>query len=157
MIPGRRLVPLAFLLSCALASLPLVGCTAIGFGVGALVDMSNGKRAPDKLGPIRTGTDITVWLHDGGKLDGQYMGRRDSLSRDSTAAPANVGDPSAAKAGPSLLLGTSQGTREIAMADVKRVSVPVARGKVFGLVHGATIDVLMILLFLAALSQVDLS
>ena len=157
MIPGRRLVPLAFLLLCTLTSFSLTGCTAIGFGVGALVDMSNGKRAPDNLGPIRTGTDVTVWLRDGRKLDGQYMGRRDALSRDSTATPASSGDSTVAPARPSLLLATNNGTRQIAIEDVKRVSVPVARGKVFGLVHGATIDVLLILLFLAALSQVDLS
>ena len=156
MIPGRRLAPLGLVLLCALTSIPLTGCTAIGFGIGALTDMSNGKRAPEKLGPIRSGTQITVWLRDGHKLDGQYMGRADSLSRDSTMTPASSADLTAVHT-PSLLLATNHGTREIPIEDVKRVSVPVVRGKLVGLAGGATIDVLMILLLLAALSQVDFS
>jgi hypothetical protein len=157
MTPGRRLAPLALFLLCALTPIMLTSCTAIGFGVGALTDMSNGKRAPDKLGHVRSGTNITVWLRDGRKMDGQFMGSRDSVSVPASPDTASADASSVAQHRTLLLLATNHGTREIPIESVKRVSVPVVRGKVIGLLYGAGIDTLMVLMFLMALSQVDFS
>jgi len=200
-MPRHLLAPLALVLLCALTSIQLAGCTAIGFGLGSLIDMSSGKRTPDRLTGVRTGTRITLWLRDGRKLNGRFLGTRDSLSQadptaaqitadtlaapvaaDTPAAPVAAdtpaapvaADPSAAPhaadppaapnaAGPPvvrhavLLLDTNHGIQRIPAQDVRRVSVPVARGKVIGLVTGLSFDGLMLLLLIAAASQIDFS
>ena len=69
----------------------------------------------------------------------------------------NGGEQSVAPLRAVLLLGTFHGIQQIPIQNVRRVSVPVARGKVIGLLTGLSADTLMLLLFLAALSQVDLS
>jgi hypothetical protein len=154
---GHRLVPLALVVLCALTSIQLTGCTAIGFGVGALSDMSNGKRTPDRLDTMRTGTGITLWLRDGRKLHGRFLGSCDSLSESSPPVRPTSGDQSGAPLRAVLLIGTGHGVRQIPIQDVSRVSVPVARGKVIGLFTGLSVDTLMFLLFLAALSQFNFS
>lgn len=156
-MPGHRLVPLALVVLCALTSIQLTGCTAIGFGIGALSDMSNGKRTPDRLDTMRTGTGITLWLRDGRKLRGRFLGSCDSLSESSPPVRPTSGDQSGAPLRAVLLIGTGHGVRQIPIQDVSRVSVPVARGKVIGLFTGLSVDTLMFLLFLAALSQVNFS
>jgi len=194
-MPRHLLAPLALVLLCALTSIQLAGCTAVGFGLGSLIDMSSGKRTPDRLMPVRTGTRITLWMRDGRKLHGRFMGRRDSLSQTDPPAAPSAADPSAApnavdslaapnavdspvtagkpvapnaaapnaagtpvaKLNPVLLLDTNHGIQSIPIQDVRRVSVPVARGKVIGLITGLSFDGLMMLLLIVAASQVNLS
>jgi hypothetical protein len=157
MMPRHRLISLALVILWALTSIQLTGCTAIGFGVGALADMSSGKRSADRLVTVHTGTRVTLWLRDGRKLHGQYMGSRDSLSESPALERPIGGERSMARPGTVLLLGTSHGIEQIPIQDVSRVSVPVARGKVIGLVSGLAVDGVLLVLFFLALSQIDFS
>jgi hypothetical protein len=157
-MPQHRFSPLALVILCALAPILLSGCTAIGFGIGALADMSSGKQTPDRIGPLQTGTRITLWLNDGRKLQGRYLGSSsDSLSETPAPVEPAGGEPSVVRPRAVLLLGTSEGTQRIPTQDVQRVSVPVVRGKVIGLLTGLVLDAVGILMLVLALSQVDFS
>ena len=135
-MPRRRSFPFAPVALGALASILLAGCTAVGFGVGALADMSSGKQTVGELSRVRTGTRITMWLRDGGALDGQFLGCRDSLS----ATPLTV--PPAGELGrvvplrAVIILGSKAGPQQVPMDNVERISVPVVRGKVIGTLVG---------------------
>lgn len=85
------------------------------------------------------------------------MGSRDSLADSASPVQANPAERPAAPLGAVLLLGTSRGIQQIPVQTVRRVSVPAARGKVIGLLSGATLDSVMLLLLFAALSQMDFS
>ena len=140
----RRLILLALIVSGALTSIHLTGCTAIGFGVGAMVDSANGKQTAGGLSRVRTGTDITMWLRDGRKLHGQFLGSRDSLSETPLPTEPTGGKRTVAPVRAVVILGTKSGTQQIPIQDVDRVSVPDARGKTIGTLIGLAGDALLI-------------
>jgi len=156
-MPRHRLAPLVLVLLCALTSIQVTGCTAIGFGIGSLTDMSSGKRTPDRLAAVQTGTRITLWLRDGRKLHGRFLGSSDSLSENPSPTRPNGREASMAPLGAVLLIGTRHGIQQVPIQNVRRVSVPVARGKLIGLLGGLSVDLLMILLFAAELAGSDFS
>lgn len=134
------LAPLVLVALAALLSAPLTGCTAIGFGVGAIVDSSVGKGSVDRLATVRPGTRVTMWLNDGRSLDGRYLGRRDSLSETPDSTRTAVNDGAAGSLREVILLGTDEGVRQVPSGEVRRVSVPVVSGKVIGLLTGLAVD-----------------
>ena len=142
-MPQHRLAPLALTSLIALASIQLSGCTAIGFGIGALVDAPNGKGPPGRLTGVSTGTLVTLSLHDGRKLQGRVLGSTDSLSEVPPPVPPSGGRLEAPLRAV-LLLGTSDGVQQIPIENVKRVSVPDARGKAIGVLSGLALDVIFI-------------
>jgi len=152
-MPRHPLARLGLFILCALASIQLAGCTAIGFGVGALVDMSNGKGGADRLSTVATGTTVTIWLRDGRVVHGQFQGSADSLSENPPPPAPGGGKQSATPLRAVLLLGTSQGTQQIPVQNVSRVSVPVARGKLIGFLSGLGVDVLLLLVIRAATAE----
>ena len=156
-MPRHRIFSLALLILWTLATIQITGCAAIGFGVGTLVDMSNGKGPANRLATVHTGRRVTLWLRDGRRLHGQFLGSRDSLSETPSPVRPIGGERSVAPIRAVLLLGTSHGIQQIPIQDVRRVSVPVVRGKVIGLISGLTMDALILVLLALALSQVDLS
>jgi hypothetical protein len=131
-----RWFPFAPVALGALASLLLAGCTAVGFGVGALYDMQGGKRTVGELASVRTGTSITMWLRDGRKLDGEFLGCRDSLGATPLTAPTDVERGSFVPLRALVVLGTQSGPQQIPIDLVERISVPVVRGKVVGTLVG---------------------
>jgi hypothetical protein len=143
----------AFLLLALLAIGALIvssGCTAVGFGAGALSDMSRGKGPPSSLWRVRSGVSITMWLRDGRKLDGVFRGHRSSSA--GAAAPERPAGTDSL-AGPRravILVDTKQGAQEIPFDDILRVSVPVASGKVIGTLLGLGLDTLFVLAAFAA-------
>lgn len=118
----------------------LTGCTAIGYSVGALADNSSSKRTVEELANVRTGTSITMWLHDDRRIHGQFLGCRDSLS--STPLPM----PPASELGSRVplravvVLGTEFGPQQVPSDLVRQISVPVNRGKWRGAAVGLLID-----------------
>jgi hypothetical protein len=57
-----------------LGIVPLSGCTAIGFTLGAGIDyLSNGK-TPERFNGLRPGQHVKVRLHDGRSMRGTYAG-----------------------------------------------------------------------------------
>jgi hypothetical protein len=143
-MPGRRSFSFAPVALGALASLLLAGCTAVGFGVGALADMSSGKQTVGGLADVRTGTSVTMWLRDGRKLHGQFLGCRDSLSAKPLPAPteAELGIRVPFRA--VVVLGTRSGPEQIPFDLVERISVPVHRGKWIGTVVGILGDAFVV-------------
>ena len=140
------LLPLAIFTSVA-----STGCTAIGFGAGALIDMTSGKGPPSRLAGVRSGVEITMWLRDGSKLNGIYRGRQALSAETVTSAQAAGGDSLAAPSRSVILLETRSGTQAVPVDDVWRVSVPVARGKVIGTLLGMGIDALVVGVEMAAI------
>lgn len=137
---GSRVLTFATVALGVLVSVVLTGCTAVGLGVGAVADWSHGKKPVEGLSGLRTGTNVTVWCSDGRKLDGRYLGCRDSI----VAPPVPV--PTAAELGAVVplravvVLGTEAGAQQIPIETVTQVSVPVVRGKWIGFVLGALAD-----------------
>ena len=143
-MPRRRLASLALVVLGALISIQLTGCTAIGFGIGALTDRANGKGTANRLVTVHTGTSVTMWLRDGRRLDGRFLGSRDSLS-ETPLTQQPIGDAgSAPPLRAVLLVGTNRGIQQILTQDVSRVSVPVMHGKVIGLISGLALDALFV-------------
>jgi hypothetical protein len=71
---------LACLLVMTALSLSISGCSAVGLGVGAMIDQSKPdcKDIPSyNAGTIKKDTEITVYLRDGSQFEGKY----DSLSK----------------------------------------------------------------------------
>jgi hypothetical protein len=132
-MPSRSFA--SFLL-LSLALLASAGCTAVGFGVGALVDAGSGKGSAARLNDVHPGRNVTVWLHDGSRAEGRFLGRE-------PVTPAPDLDPFSAAAGGAILLQTKSETMRITAGDVDRVSVPVYKGKVTGMVIGLAIDALV--------------
>lgn len=147
---GVALRPAPVVLALALglgASGPLAGCTAIGFGVGAMVDMSSGKGPAIRLATVPNGRRVTLWLQDGREVHGRFLGTRDSLATDVAADPQPDRWTAEGRGlRPVLLVSTHSGTEQIPAASVRRVSVPVMRGKVIGMLGGAAVDALMLVL-----------
>lgn len=155
MMPRPRYAWPALVVLGALTAMQLTGCTAIGFGVGALADMSSGKGTAGRLVTARTGTRVTMWLRDGRRLNGRFLGSRDSLSTSLPVRPiGGVGASAPLRA--VLILDTQQGVQQIPVQDVTRVSVPVARGKVIGLVSGLAVDGVMIFAIVSSLEGIGL-
>lgn len=119
-----------------LAMLTSAGCTAVGFGLGALVDADSGKGSAARLNDVHPGRNVTVWLRDGRRVQGRYLGRE-------PVTPAPDLDPFSAAAG-TIMLQTESETMRVAAGDVDRVSVPVTKGKVMGMVLGLAIDALIL-------------
>lgn len=141
---GSRSFPFAPVALGTLATLLLTGCTAVGFGVGALSDMSSGKQTVGGLANVRTGTSVTMWLRDGRKLHGQFLGCRDSLSATPLPVPTDTEMGTFVPFRAVVVLGTRSGPEQIPMDLVERISVPVHRGKLIGTVVGILGDALVI-------------
>ena len=144
-ITSRVLVSVAFI-----ASLSTTGCTALGFGIGAAIDVDRGKGTASRLESVHKGTKVTVWLRDGGRVSGRFLGYDPGETAVSIDPPAGSGS-SPAPAGRHVLLEMEHETRRILVADVDHVSVPVSSGKVKGLLIGASLDAIFVLAFLQAL------
>ena len=120
------------------------GCTAVGFGIGAMTDEAGGKGPPSRLAGVRSGVEITMWLTDGRKLHGVYRGNRASSGEAASSAPAGVDLPGPPP-GAVILLETKKVVQEIPASTVYRVSVPVAHGKVIGGLIGLVLDAAIVL------------
>jgi hypothetical protein len=155
MMPRRLLPSIALVALAVLVSSSLTGCTAIGFGVGAMVDSTVGKGSANRLVTVRPGTSVTIWLNDGRRLHGRFLGSRDSISESPVSAPPRGNNATSQSLRSVVLLGTDRGIRQIPIGEVRRVSVPVMRGKVLGLVTGLTVDVLFLLAIAAAAEQLN--
>ena len=141
----HRFATLALIVPAALATFQLTGCTAINFGIGALVDTAAGKGPPSRLVMVKPGTSVTMWTNDGRKLHGKFLGSQDSLGGEAPVyAQASVNSYSAVPLRGILNLRTDRGVEQVPIQDVRRVSVPMARGKVIGLVTGVAADGMMI-------------
>jgi hypothetical protein len=126
------------------------GCTAVGFGIGAVIDETSGKGPPSRLVGVRSGVEITMWLTDGHKLSGVYRGNRQSSGEAATPAQPAGTDALASPAGVVILLETREGVQEVPVSSVWRVSVPVAKGKVTGALIGFGLDAIVALAAFAA-------
>jgi hypothetical protein len=142
-MPRHRLALLARVILIALASIQLTGCTAIGFGLGAIVDASRGGGTADRLRGISTGTHVTLVLNDGQMLHGKFQGSADSLSETPPPVPP-IGRVAKGPIRAVLLLGAKDGIHQIPTHGVSRVSVPDARGKGFGALLGLIVDSIMV-------------
>ncbi len=129
------------LVLCAMLASSIEGCTAIGFGVGAMADSRAGKGGPELLMNVKVGRWVTLFLRDGRKLEGRFSG----WSRDSEAA-SSVADSKPLRE-ESVKLATRSGEVTIHPEEIARVSVSVSRGKVIGLLVGAAVDALAIVAF----------
>jgi len=152
-MPRRALAFLVLLPLAIFASFASTGCTAIGFGVGALSDMSNGKGPPGRLVGVRSGTQVTVWLLDGRRLEGRYLGNHEP-GTEAAALGQPAGAHSFATPSPAVILLERRGeVQRVPVEDVRRVSVPFARGKKVGLLVGAGLDGIGVFLFYQAASS----
>jgi hypothetical protein len=133
-----------------LAAITCNGCTAVGFGIGAVIDETSGKGPPSRLVGVRTGVEITMWLTDARKLSGVYRGSRASSGEAATSTQPSGADPLAAPPGTVILLETREGVQEVRVSSIWRVSVPVARGKVTGALIGLSLDAIVALAAIAA-------
>ena len=127
------------------------GCTAVGFGLGAVGDNVSGKGSTSRLAGVRTGVEITMWLTAGDKLSGVYRGNRAASGEAATSALPASTDSLAPPPGSVILLETREGVQEIPVSSVLRVSVPVASGKVIGTLVGLALDVLIVAQALASM------
>ena len=151
-MPRHRFAALALV---AITALLMTGCTAIGFGVGALVDRSEGKGPATRLAPVHTGSRVTLWLSDGRRLEGRLLGSRDSLSEIPPSAASIRRELPNVPLRAVLLMGTNRGVEQIPIPDVTRVSVPVAGGKVAGSISGLALDVCMLFVFAQWLAAME--
>jgi hypothetical protein len=153
LIPRRALAAPVLLSLAILASITCNGCTAIGFGIGAVIDETSGKGSPSRLVGVRTGVEITMWLTDARKLSGVYRGNRAPNGEAATLVQPVFRDaiPSAAlHESAVILLETREGVQEVPVSSIWRVSVPVARGKVTGALIGLGLDAIVVLAAFAA-------
>ena len=143
-MPRHRFASAVLVVLSVLASMQLSGCTAIGYGIGALVDRSDGRRMADPIVRVPTGTRVTIRLRDGRQLRGRFLGRRDASG--ATPSPAAAGGSGASAGSPPavILLGTNQGTQQVPIEEVDRVSAQVTRGKLTGAIAGAALDALLL-------------
>jgi hypothetical protein len=146
---SRRALAAPVLLSLAILT-AINGCTAVGFGIGAVSDATSGKGPPSRLVGVRTGVEITMWLTDGRKLHGVYRGNRAPSGEAVTLAQPAFRDaiPDAV-----ILLETPEGVQEVPVGSVSRVSVPVAKGKVTGALIGLGLDAIVALAAAASLAS----
>jgi len=128
------------------ASIGSSGCTAIGFGTGALIDMGRGKGSASRLDGVRLYSRVTIWMHDGRKLDGIFLGREESSAAAAATTQLASVDSLVALPRSVILLQTDQGTQKLPGNDVSRVSVPVASGKVTGALVGLGLDIAAVIL-----------
>jgi len=146
-----RSISLAMAVACASASLP--GCTAVGFGIGAVRDAVTGKGPASRLVGVREGTRVTIWMRDGRRLHGRFEGYSAPDSLLTMAAHATDATVTPSKS--MLLLRTGPGVEKLDVNDVTRVSVPVATGKIAGSIIGLAADAAMIAALYAALSSMN--
>ena len=135
------------LVLCALLASSIEGCTAIGFAVGAGADSRAGKGGPEFLMEVKVGRPVTLFLRDGRKLEGRFLG----WSRDSGAASSAA--DSLPLRGESVKLATRSGEVTTHASEIAMVSVSVSRGKVTGLLIGAAADALAISVFVYGMQQ----
>ena len=145
MISGRLPSSCALVALAALLPTLLTGCSLAGLVFGSIADEAAGKGTANRLVTVRPGTSVTMWLTDGSRLHGRFLGSRDSISE----APPSVRSSGVKRTAGALhaviLLGTDRGVRQVPIDDVSRVSVPVKRGTVIGLVSGVVMDGLILL------------
>jgi hypothetical protein len=96
---------------------------------------------------------VTIWMRDGRKLDGVFLGKEESSAATPTTAQLASADSLAALPRTVILLQTDQGAQKLPENDVSRVSVPVASGKVTGALIGLGLDITS--LILAALAATE--
>jgi hypothetical protein len=137
----------AILVLCIMLASAIDGCTAIGFAVGARADSRNGKGGPELLMQVKVGQRVTLFLHDGRKLEGRFSG----WSRDSVVA-SSAADSLLPRKG-SVKLASGSGEVTIRPEEIASVSISVNRGKVTGLLVGAALDALAILAFFYGIEQ----
>jgi hypothetical protein len=151
-MPRHRFASLALVV---MAALPLTGCTAIGFGVGAMVDRSEGKGPATRLARVHTGSRVTLWLSDGRRIARRLLGSRDSLSESPLSAPSIRREVPTVPLRAVLLMGTNRGVERVPIREVTRVSVSVAGGKVAGTISGLAVDACMLFVFVQALAAMN--
>lgn len=134
-----RTLGLLLLLACVGAlAVQVEGCTALGFTLGAFIDMENGKDSPERLVRVKPGTRITLWTADGGKHDGRFAGLTgadDSLL---------VGPQPPLPDGARIRIDGDLLQQSFRADSVTRISVPVVRGKVIGTLVGVAADVIIL-------------
>ena len=140
-MPRNAIAFRLFVLFAISASIVASGCTAIGFGAGALLDMNRGKGPASRLDGVRTHSRVTIWMRDGRKLNGMFLGKEESSAAAPTTAQLASVDSLAALPRTVILLETDRGTQKLPASDVSRVSVPVASGKVTGALVGLAVDI----------------
>lgn len=132
------------LVLCVMLASSIEGCTAIGFAIGARADSRAGKGGPELLTKVQVGQPVTLFLRDDRKLEGRFSGwSRDSGVTSSTADSLSLGEES-------VKLATRSGEVAIPAEEIAGVSISVSRGKVTGLLAGAALDALAILLLFYA-------
>ena len=143
----RMIEGAAVLVLCAILASSIEGCTAIGFALGARADSRAGKGGPELLMKVKVGRPVTLFLRDGHKLEGRFLGwSRDSEATSSAAASLPL-------RGKSVKLATRSGEVTIPAEEIARASVSVSRGKITGLLIGAAVDALAILAFIHSMEQ----
>ena len=136
-IRARRVMEgVSVLVLCAMLASSIEGCTAIGFAVGARADSRAGNGGPELLMQVKVGRPVTLFLRDGRKLEGRFAG----WSRDSAAASSAADNMPLREE--SVKLATRSGEVTIHAEEIAKVSISVSRGKVTGLLIGATVDAL---------------
>jgi hypothetical protein len=150
-----------------LSSISIPGCSLIGFTGGAVSDMVEGKGHASRLLRVRSGVRITLWLVDGRKGNGVFEGAfaRDAASETEPVTPSNgadatrSGDVAGGAEGRAsmpfdVVISYRDGVLDTIPAEnIRRVSVPVARGKVIGTLVGVTIDALVVAAVAASLDN----
>lgn len=132
---------LAMAVTCA-ASLELSGCTLLGAGIGASLDAS-AQRGPD--GRVQAGKDDTlmVTLHDGRSIKGRYAGMHGPRSDDPRSYL--------------YVRPSDSATVAIPHDQIAEVAVRArTTGLWTGIVMGAMVDVVLIVLTASAVDDIEL-
>ena len=115
---------------------PLEGCTAIGFGVGAVADTKVGIGGIALLDSSRVGQRVRLGLRSGHRVEGRFAG----WSRDSLGSVAMLDTLPGRRA--RTPFADSLGDAAIPADSISTVSTTQNSFKVVGLLVGITLDVL---------------
>lgn len=135
------------LVLCIMLASAIAGCTAIGYAVGARADSRNGKGGLERLIQVKVGQPVTLFLHDGRKLEGRFSG----WSRDPGVASSAADSLPLRKE--SVKLASGSGEVTVHPEEIAIVSISVNRGKVTGLLVGAALDALVLSAFVYGMEQ----
>jgi hypothetical protein len=119
-------------------------CTAVGYGLGAVVDSGEKARfAPSAAepAPFAQGQRVRIVLKDGAVAEGQYRGTH-------TSTPSGESGSSQVHVVRLEERGRS-GTRDVPVDHVARIESRPKSGRTTGLILGALIDVASIIAFIA--------
>ncbi|MFZ5889583.1 MAG: hypothetical protein ACOY0T_00810 [Myxococcota bacterium] len=131
---------------CVSVSLGSNGCTFVGGGVGVALDVAlpgpYDTRPPTAHVTFKPKDHMMVWLANGERVQGRYLGAFGPTERD----PETY-----------LIIDTGSKAKLVAMSEIRSLGVEISgKGWLYGALIGLTIDVALVIVAAIALSNMKM-